>query len=163
MRRKKQSAPLSPPPRRKELSDSPIKLCNEISRISHTKMRETRENDGVMTQPGARLVLSFLAIKDGITQLDLVKATHLRAPTVSVILKKMEAEGMVKRESDPNDLRVTRVYLTEEGRKIDSQNIENIKKIDALSTSKLTSEEIGSVMSILAKIRDSLMEEPEKQ
>jgi DNA-binding MarR family transcriptional regulator len=75
----------------------------------------------------------------------------------------MEAEGMVRRESDPNDLRVTRAYLTDKGRQIDSKNIENIKKIDLVSTSKLTSEEIGSVMSILAKIRDSLMEEPEKQ
>ena len=52
--------PASPPPR-VELSDNPVKLCNEISRLFRAKMRENEDAEGVMTQPGAHLVLAFLA------------------------------------------------------------------------------------------------------
>ena len=88
------------PPERVELSDNPVKLCNEISRLFRARMRETVDIDGVMTQPGAHLVLAFLAARDGITQLDLVNATHLRAPSVSAILKKMEEEGLTWQHKD---------------------------------------------------------------
>ena len=82
-----------PPFVRKELSDNPVKLCNEIGRLFRNRMRALDGQEGVMSQPGAHLVLSMLAIHDGINQLELVRATHLKPPTVSVIVKSMEAEG----------------------------------------------------------------------
>lgn len=146
------------PPKRKELSDTPVKLCNEISRLFRSHLRESNNVDGVMSQPGAHLVLSFLAIGDGTTQLELVKATHLKAPSVSVILKKMEEEGIVERKSDPNDLRVMRVYLTDYGRKIDKQSIENIKALDAVAARDLSDSETATLMSLLSKIRNNLID-----
>jgi len=119
--------PASPPPR-VELSDNPVKLCNEIARLFRGKMREREDAEGVMTQPGAHLVLAFLASGDGTTQLELVHSTHLKAPTVSVILKKMEEEGIVRRECDKNDGRAVRVFLTEHGREIDREHIKLIKE-----------------------------------
>ena len=110
-----------------------------------------------MTQPGAHLVLSVLAVSDGVNQLELVRATHLRAPTVSVILKKMEAEGIVERRNDPDDLRAVRVYLTEMGRALDRENIARILKIDAVALRGLDEEERTTLMRILPKLRDNLL------
>ena len=148
----------APPPRRKELSDNPVKLCNEIARIFRGRMRERREGDTILSQQGARLILSFLAIGDGTTQLELVKATHLTAPTVSLILKKMEAEGIVHRETDKNDMRAVRVYLTEKGHALDAQNIALIKDIDARGLCGLDHTEIETLMSLLTRVRDNLLE-----
>ena len=53
--------PASPTPRR-ELSDTPVKLCNEISRLFRFRIRQTEGQEGVMSQQGAHLVLSVLAI-----------------------------------------------------------------------------------------------------
>ena len=147
----------APPPPRKELSDNPVKLCNEIARLFRCKMRERDSGEGVMSQPGAHLVLSVLAIHDGIHQLELVQQTHLRPPTVSVILKKMEAEGLVERRSDPDDLRAMRVYLTDAGRVLDKENIERIRKLDALAMQDLSQEEIDVLMRLLPKIRNTLL------
>ena len=151
----------APPPKRKELSDTPVKLCNEISKLFRTHLRQANTTEGVMSQPGAHLVLSFLAIGDGTTQLELVKATHLKAPSVSVILKKMEEEGIVERKSDPNDLRAMRVYLTDYGRTIDKQCIENIRSLDKTATEGLADGEIEVLMSLLSKIRNNLIENGE--
>ena len=148
-----------PPPARKELSDNPVKLCCEISRIFHTKIRENCDIDGVMSQPGARLILSLLAIEDGVNQRELVSKTHLRAPTVSVIIKKMLDEGMVELRADEKDMRVKKVYLTEYGRQTDRESIQKIKSMDALGLRGITDEEQRTLMELLGKIRKNLLEE----
>ena len=151
----------APPPQRPELSDTPVKLCNEISMLFRTHMRENDPQDGVMSQQGAHLVLSNLASHDGINQLELVNATHLRPPTVSVILRRMEEEGLVTRSADPNDKRSVRVYLTDKGKKLDKKNITRIKEIDTIALSELSNEEISLLMDLLPKIRNNLL--PDKR
>jgi len=156
MKRRKEMP--APPPARKELSDTPIKFCNEISRLFRMQMRQNDTSEGVMSQPGAHLVLSMLAVCDGITQLELVKATHLRPPTVSVILQKMEAEGLVERKSDEHDRRAVRVTLTEAGRALDRKNIEMIRALDSVVLCDLSEDEIAALMVILPKIRNNLLQ-----
>ncbi len=145
------------PPPRAELSDNPVKLCNEISRIFRAKMREGCDIDGVMSQPGARLVLSFLAIGDGVSQRELVERTHLRAPTVSVIVKKMLEEGLAELKADDSDGRVKRVYLTEKGRRTDREEIKNIKDMDAAALRGFSSEELDVMMELLGRMRANLL------
>lgn len=153
----------APPPPRKDLSDNPVKLCNEISRLFRATLRESRNAEGIMTQPGAMLVLSFLAIGDGTTQLELVKATHLKAPTVSAILKTMESEGIVRRVPDEKDLRAIRVFLTDKGRAIDVENIERIKEITRLSLEGLDKNEEALLMSLLTRLRNNLLKQREEK
>jgi DNA-binding MarR family transcriptional regulator len=149
---------LPPPPiERKELSDNPVKLCNEISRIFRARMRENCDIDGVMSQPGARLVMSLLAMNDGLKQRELVERTHLRAPTVSVIIRRMVEEGLAEQRPDQKDGRVTRVYLTERGRRTDSENIQKIKSMDARGLRGLSGEECQHLMELLGRIRDNLI------
>jgi DNA-binding MarR family transcriptional regulator len=144
-------------PQRAELSDTPIKFCNEIARLFRAHMRKNDTSDGVMSQPGAHLVLSMLAVRDGITQLALVQATHLRPPTVSVILKKMEEEGLIARREDENDRRAIRVTLTDTGRALDRKNIETIHALDEIALRDLSEDEVAALMVILPKIRNNLL------
>ena len=155
----------APMPPRKELSDNPVKLCNEIGRLWRHRIRSSDRSDGVMSQPGAHLILAVLAIHDGINQLELVRQTHLRAPTVSVILKKMEHEGLVERTIAPDDKRVTLIHLTERGRVLDGEKIERIRALDLLALEGLSDEEQRILMALLPKIRDNLLraEEGEKE
>ncbi len=159
---KKHICDMPAPPARKELSDNPVKLCNEIARIFRSRMRESCDIDGVMSQPGARLVLSVLAISDGISQRELVERTHLRAPTVSLIIKRMAEEGMVELKADESDLRVNRVHLTDYGRRTDRDNIERIKTFDALGLCGITESESAELMRLLGKIRANLLDGEDK-
>ncbi len=146
-------------PKRAELSDNPVKLCNEIARIFRARMREQGEPEGVMSQEGARLCMAVLAITDGISQRELVAKTHLRPPTVSLILKRMVEEGLVEILADENDMRVTRVYLTKRGREIDRANIERIRAVDARGLRTLSDGEQQTLMELLYKIRENLLAE----
>lgn len=153
---KETNAVITLPPRR-ELSDDPVKFCNEISRLFRGKMREMDRQGSAMTQPGAHLVRSTLAIYDGIRQQELVHHTHLRAPTVSAILKSMEEEGQVERKTDPEDQRAVRVYLTPRGRELDRIHIEEIKKLSAIALDGFSAEEIEILMTLLPRIRNNLL------
>jgi DNA-binding MarR family transcriptional regulator len=114
-----------------------------------------------MSAHGTRLVVSNLAIADGITQLDLVNATHLRASTISVILKNLEDSGIVERKRDENDLRILRVYLTDKGKEIDKNNIERLRATDSLALAGLDDSEKEQLMHLLKKIRNNLLEKTE--
>ena len=145
------------PPERKELVDNPVKLCHDISRLSRAKARET-VIAGVLSQPGARLVLAYLAEGDKISQRELVEKTHLRAPTVSVILRKMEEEGMVEIAQSATDKREKRVSLTDYGREVDASVIAQIKKTDELALCGLDENEYALLMELLGRMRDNLVE-----
>lgn len=151
------------PPLRKELRETPIRLCNDISRLFHARLRREGEMDGVLTQPGARAILSMIAVSDGLCQRELVKMTHLRPPTVSVILQKMEEDGMVERRSDGEDRRIIRVYLTEYGKQIDKQMITRIQRGDVCAMAGLSEEEIDLLMKLLSRIRDNLIADEENE
>ncbi len=147
--------PPAPLPR-KELSDNPVKLCHEISRLSSARVRGANI-EGIMSQHGARLVLSALALEDGASQRRVVEVTHLRPPTVSVILRTMEEEGMVEMTANPDDKRQMRVSLTEYGREVDRRSIEKIKETDALALDGLSESERQSLMELLYKVRQNLL------
>jgi DNA-binding MarR family transcriptional regulator len=71
-------------------------------------------------------ILFMLWEKDGLTQKDIAEESKLKPSTVTVMLRRMEKAGLLRRETDPKDLRVSRVYLTEKGKNI-KKDVEEIK------------------------------------
>jgi DNA-binding MarR family transcriptional regulator len=60
--------------------------------------------------------LRLVAHHDGISQRDLASKLHLSRPWITKMLQSLEKAGMVTRRADEHDQRITRVYLTPEGR-----------------------------------------------
>ena len=111
-----------------------------------------------MSQNTARLVLNHLAVRDNVNQLELVHLTRLKAPTVSVLLRRMEEEGYVLRVPDEKDRRAVRVVLTEKGREFDRRHLSNICTNDQTAMQGIEGEEAEMLMRLLTRIRDNLTE-----
>jgi MarR family transcriptional regulator, organic hydroperoxide resistance regulator len=60
-------------------------------------------------------LLCKLWTEDGVTQFDLCKQLKCEPPTVTNMVKALEQKGLVYRQKDEKDRRVTRIYLTTEG------------------------------------------------
>jgi MarR family transcriptional regulator, organic hydroperoxide resistance regulator len=71
---------------------------------------------------GEVIALRLLAETDGMSQRDLADVLHLSRPRVTSILQNLEKSGAVTRASDPDDQRVTRVFLTAGGRQQEEAN-----------------------------------------
>ena len=93
---------------------TPVMLVLSIAQKFQDEME--RQCAALKLGTGARRVMYHLSLEEGVTQLSLVRATGLKAPTISLILQKMERDGLVNRRTDNLDMRMTRVTLTELGR-----------------------------------------------
>ena len=65
---------------------------------------------------GTWFSLALLAREDGISQGELSQRFAVDPSRVTRLAKKLEREGLLRRERDPEDQRVVRMYLTEKGR-----------------------------------------------
>jgi len=132
---------------------SPLMLINEVSKLFHDKIRIESEKANLPNS--YRQILFHLAFSDGKTQLELAQLTHLKPPTVSVSLQKMENDELVRRVPDENDLRQTHVYITEKGRHANRMMHKKFHEVEAAAMEGLTSEETEQLYSLLCKIRDN--------
>lgn len=127
-------------------------LINDASKFFHDHMRRETEKLGI--RDGYRQMLFHLCREDGVTQLDLVRLSRLRPPTVSVTLKKMEDEGYVTRRTDPHDQRQVRVYITEKGRQVNEQIRQRIEETEKILGEPLSPEDLQELRRILLKMRE---------
>ncbi len=146
---------LPPPPNRPERQSAPLcpRLIMEISRLLRARMPY---EEGVMAQSTARLVMSHLAMHESMGQLELVHITRLKPPTVSVLLRRMEEEGYVKRIPDEQDRRAVRVALTDRGRQFDRDRLQHLSTNDHLAVQGLSAEECSTLEALLLRVRENL-------
>lgn len=154
----KRCATLPPHPPREELRDIPLspRLVMEISRLLRARMQ--REDCGVMAQSTARLVMSHLAVNGTLGQLDIVKLTRLKPPTVSTLLHRMEKEGFITRVTDEHDHRAIRVALSEKGRQFDREQLRRLSTNDHQAVKGFSAEEEATLERLLLRMRENLKE-----
>lgn len=129
---------------------------HDAAKLYHDRLRRLSDHEGLPS--GYRMLIFHLARLDkSVTQLELVKLTHLKPPTVSVTLKKMEQDGIVKREVNKDDLRETFISLTDKGKKIDEQIHLLHKEGDSIALNNFSNDELNSLNELLNKVIDNLL------
>ncbi len=145
------------PKRRLDSNYNAMMRIHDAAKLYHDRMRRLSDHDGLPSS--YRMLIFHLArMQPGVTQLDLVKATHLKPPTVSVTLQKMERDGLVIRRDNEEDLRQTFVYLTDKGKAIDDRVRAIHKEGDKVALENLSAEEIETLSTLLNKVIDNLLQ-----
>ena len=97
--------------------------------VFHTLFRAMRLHRQLMFKmiasqeipPGQAGCLWIVSNHEGITQRELAEILHVAPSTVTVMLQKMEAAGIISRKTDADDQRLTRIYMTQEGEQLQKQ------------------------------------------
>ena len=89
-------------------------LMNRIMGLYNASLRDEMAELG-LTTPKMR-TLAVLSVIDGLLIRELAVYTVVEQSTLSRALDQLSAEGLIRRENDPDDSRATRVFLTEQGR-----------------------------------------------
>ena len=154
----KKLPPMPSHPPREELRDIPLspRLVMEVSRLLRARMQ--REDCGVMAQSTARIVMSHLAVNGSMGQLEIVALTHLKPPTVSTLLRRMEAEGYITRITDEKDRRAIRVTLSEKGLAFDRDQLRRLSTNDHQAIRGLSDTELATLEELLLRVRENLQE-----
>jgi DNA-binding MarR family transcriptional regulator len=89
-------------------------LVNRTARLMAQAMSQRLRRHGVLL--GQWAVLLFLYERDGQSQAELARVVAIEQPTMVRTLDRMVRDGLVTREPDPTDRRVTRIKLTDKAR-----------------------------------------------
>jgi DNA-binding MarR family transcriptional regulator len=91
-------------------------LSHKLARVSKLfRARAHQWLDQIGLYAGQQFMLCALWNDEGITHSELAHRLHVQPATVTNALKRMERAGLVERRPDPDDQRVSRVYLTPAG------------------------------------------------
>lgn len=98
--------------------------------------------------------LQALVHRDGMGQSDLADQLHVSRPTVTMMLKRMESSGLIERRADAADSRITRVYLTEDGRRLAAKMHEGFSEMLNTSIGWLPEADKRELTRILGSVND---------
>jgi DNA-binding MarR family transcriptional regulator len=131
-------------------------LLAQVCRLHHTRARALLEGLGLYR--GQPPLLFALWEKEGRTHSELAQVLHVQPSTITKMLKRMERAGFVERRHDPDDQRVSRVYLTDAGHAIQKEAQQALLALEEETFARFTLEERVLLRRFLAHMRDNLME-----
>ena len=102
--------------------------------------------------PGQAGCLWIIGNHDGIPQRDLARRLHVARPTITVMLHKMEATGLIARRPDEKDQRMTRIYLTDAGRCVQDEMNSTLADFINASFGRMPDDDLGSFERLLCSL-----------
>lgn len=79
-------------------------------------MRAGMSDDNPRGDRGQLRLLRLLGEHDGMTNAEIAEALDIRPSSVSALVKKLEEAHFIERHDDPDDKRVSRIFVTDAGR-----------------------------------------------
>ena len=101
-------------------------------------------------------LLEMLVRKDGISQGEVCHRFEVDPSRITRIARALENEGLVRRERDPDDQRVVRLYLTEEGRQVTSELSARRERFERRVREALSEEDVDELRRILAVLTEAM-------
>ena len=132
------------------------KRLHDILRLFHSRVNERLEKKGYSKTEF--LIISYLKRNQDkdVTQKDLVEFSKMKAPTVSITLSNLEAEGIVLRKKSTKDSRKTIVELSEKGMSADDEIRSAFAEVNQLMLNEFNDEEIALFSSFLSRMSNAL-------
>lgn len=94
--------------------------------------------------------------EEGLSQARLGEGLGCEPPTVTNMIHRMEAAGLVERRGDPQDARVVRVYLTERGRALEGPVRTLWAEVEGRLTDGMEDAERQTLRDLLLRVRQNL-------
>lgn len=110
--------------------------------------------------PGQAGLLWVLNCKDqdhrGMAQKELAKHIGVKPPSITVMLKKLEAEAYIEKKQDENDQRIMRIFLTEKGKNIAAKMETVMEQLEQEAFANMNEQEVMLFRRLLLQMRDNL-------
>ena len=111
---------------------------------------ELRERFGLVGSQWKIIVV--LSMKEGITQKHIADMAFVEAPTLVPVIDKMEKQGYLTRQSDPEDRRNNLIFMTQKSKDLVDPMIECILEIRNMGLNKISKKDMEIVKKVLEQI-----------
>ena len=121
--------------------------------VQRQLLDQLKNTDLTIGQPK---VLDYLADHDGSNQKEMAKGCFLEAGSLTSILNRMEAKGLIERRMLHGNRRTWYVFLTEQGKTYQKLVQEVFDRIEQQALEGISREELDAFMKIQKKIFENL-------
>ena len=118
------------------------KKINQISNRLRRRSRAIQETIGISGAQGN--ILNYILVESqnrSVYQKDIEQEFGLRPSTATETLKSLEKNGLIKRETDPNDGRYKKIVFTEKAEQIEAVLKSEIEESETILLQGVTKEE----------------------
>jgi homoprotocatechuate degradation regulator HpaR len=157
MARKTEASPSQGPERRVPMRDFSRSLPMSLLRARESVMRQFRpslRNHGLTEQQWR--ILRALAAIDAIEVTELARTAFLLGPSLSRILRDLEARQLIERRTDPADQRRSVVSISAKGLKLMAAVAPTSEAIYAAITKRYGARKLAELQEMLAALEQSL-------
>ena len=137
-----------------EIYDSLDFLLHRVVLAHRNLIRHKMEELGL--HRGQPPVLFALQMHDGIPNSELAEFLHITPATLTNKVKRMEKAGLVIRRRDPEDERISRVYMTENGRGIMNELHSSVMEREGILLEGFSDEEAELVKVLLRRVLNNI-------
>jgi DNA-binding MarR family transcriptional regulator len=130
-------------------------LLVQICRLHHARAHTHLDALGLYC--GQPPLLHALWGQEGLAHGELAARLHVQPATVTKMLKRMEKAGFIERRPDPEDQRVSRVYLTDAGRAIQMEVKQVWRTLEDETFREFTLEERVLLRRFFLQMRENLL------
>ncbi len=136
-------------------SDKPyMHLFMHIGKLLNDRLRSLL-SEGEIHFGQARVLVSLMHHGE-LTQGTIGQGLHIKPATVTNMVKKMDASGLIDRRRDANDDRIINVTLTSKGKEAAAFALSVMEQIETQIRSELTQEDVERLRLPLEGIRNTL-------
>jgi DNA-binding MarR family transcriptional regulator len=125
-----------------------------VTRMRRNLIASMLERSGLYV--GQDLIMVQLWREEGLTQSQLAEGAGVDVSTMTKTLQRLERHGLVHRRQDSEDMRVWRVFLTEQGRTLESSVTEGWLEAEQQTFQGFTSEDYEHFVALLRRIEKNL-------
>lgn len=108
---------------------------------------------------GQEMILFQLWEEEGITPTQIAETLCVEPPTVTKMLQRLEKSGFIERRPDPDDGRISRIYLTSEGKSLQIPVQDVWNRLEAQTINGLSDMEQALLKRLLLQIQRNLSSE----
>lgn len=127
------------------------KLSNKIRR-----RMDAFDFNGEFSGAQGRILHFMLAQSEDVFQRDIEEEFSLRPPTASEILKKMEQNGLISRQSVSYDARLKKIVLLPKALQYKNQVINDLTRFEEQLSQGISSEDLEVFYRVMEKMLDNL-------
>ncbi len=98
-------------------------------------------------------ILGILIVRERVQLKELVELIGKDKSTITALTKKLLKKGLIEKTADPEDNRISHIYLTEKGRRLEPDIMAISARLKKKAYRGLTEEERGQLAVLLEKIR----------
>ncbi|HOO05716.1 MAG TPA: MarR family transcriptional regulator [Ruminococcus sp.] len=107
---------------------------------------------------GQIAIMKCIEQNENCNQADLAELLGVTPASVAVSTKRLQKAGLLRKETDPDNLRCKRLTLTDEGRKAIESRIRIFEEYDQLIFGSFSEEEKAQLMEFLGRIAGKMQE-----